>query len=166
MPDGWSGRELARQARAKGHDVSDAAVALYLNGKHGVPTDPMIEALADTLWISSERLRKVARIKTPGEPWEPPHNSRYLSDEQRDALNYLISTMVERKEGDEGEQRDTPATRTPDSRPDLKAVASGGEETPEEVAAAEAQAAKAKAEQLDAMREMEEKKRRKRRPSK
>lgn len=99
LPKGWSGRRLGREAQARGFDLSEASATAYLGGRHGTPDDSTIEAFVGTLKIPERLVRKAAKVRMAGEPWNPPADSRYLRDDQRAALDQLISTMVEREVG-------------------------------------------------------------------
>lgn len=97
--------------------MSDATATAYLGGRHGVPTDELMEAFADTLRIPISTIRAAAGVVTKvGQPWEPPKVSRYLRDDQRQALDRLIVTMVNREGGEA--DGDAAATNQPGSGPD------------------------------------------------
>lgn len=98
LPPGWSRRQVAREAQKLGHDLSEASATAYLGGRHGVPDDPTIAALAETLKISEVDVRRAAGVKQPGAPWDPPKIARYLRDDQRVALEQLITAMIDREE--------------------------------------------------------------------
>lgn len=115
MPKDWSRRQLGREARDRGFDLSDASATAYLRGSHGTPDDSTIEAFVKTLGIPERLVRAAAKVRHPGKPWDPPGDSRYLRDDQRTALEHLISTMVEREAGTgpwspSSSEDDSPAT--------------------------------------------------------
>lgn len=95
-------REVARQARSKGHAIGDATVTAYFRGDHGIPDDETLAALASVLPVSLVKLRAAAHLEDRDEPWEPPESSRYLSRNQRRALTALINSMTERQEQHRG----------------------------------------------------------------
>jgi len=97
MPDGWTGRRLAREAQKRGFDLSPATVNNYLKDGHGVPTEPVIEALAKTLpKVTETQLRRAAGVQEgePG-PYVPPAVSARLSRRQRIAITELILSITE-----------------------------------------------------------------------
>ncbi|MBZ5735031.1 hypothetical protein K8Z61_11025 [Nocardioides sp. TRM66260-LWL] len=161
LPKGWSARQVAREARKRGHKLSDAAATSYIGGRHGTPSDQMLEALADTLRIPLARLRSAAGLVAQvGDPWVPPESSRYLRGDQRAALERLIATMVIREEEGRGEQAEASSAddQQQTSRPAL-AVADGGADEGEAAAAA-AQAAESAAAQRREIAEMKERQKR------
>lgn len=101
---------MAREARKRGHALSDASATAYFAGRHGTPDDATIAAFSEVLRIPESEIRKAAGVTAVGEPWIPPQSSRYLRDDQRAALEQLISTMVEREEG--GGAHDGAAAKT------------------------------------------------------
>src|SRR4051794_39274157 len=66
LPEGWSYRRVAREARRLGHVISDATVTAYLGGRHGKPEDGTLAVLAETLRIPLARVRTVAGL--PADP--------------------------------------------------------------------------------------------------
>lgn len=114
LPDGWSARQVAREARKRGHQMGDATATSYLGGRHGVPSDQVLDAFAEILRIPIDRLRKAAGlVPQVGEPWQPPAASRYLRGDQRQALERLIVTMVEREQGGGEHGTGSPAMNPP-----------------------------------------------------
>lgn len=103
---------MAREARKRGHALSDASATAYFAGRHGTPDDATIAAFSEVLRIPESEIRKAAGVTAVGEPWIPPQSSRYLRDDQRAALEQLISTMVEREEGG-GAHADRAAPKNP-----------------------------------------------------
>lgn len=113
-PKGWSNRQVAREAQKRGHVMSEPTATAYLGGRHGTPTDELMEAFADTLGIPLIKVRHAAGVRVEvGDPWEPPASARYLRDDQRLALERLIATMITREEGGEERDHSSPATTTP-----------------------------------------------------
>src|SRR3954467_9900743 len=95
LPDGWSYRRVAREARRLGHGISDATVTAYLGGRHGKPEDGTLAVLAETLRIPLARLRTVAGLPAdPGTPWVPPAESARLDQDQRKVLDALVKVMA------------------------------------------------------------------------
>lgn len=95
LPEGWSYRRVAREARGRGHDISDATVTAYLGGRHGRPEDETIAILADTLQIPLGRVRTAAGLPAdPGTPWVPPAESAHLDQDQRRVLDALVKVMA------------------------------------------------------------------------
>src|SRR4051794_18432929 len=95
LPEGWSYRRVAREARRLGHVISDATVTAYLGGRHGKPEDATLAVLAETLGIPLARLRIVAGLPAdPGTPWVPPAESARLDHDQRKVLDTLVKVMA------------------------------------------------------------------------
>jgi hypothetical protein len=95
LPEGWSYRRVAREARQLGHGISDATVTAYLGGRHGNPEDGTLAVLAETLQIPLARLRTVAGLPAdPGTPWVPPAESARLDHDQRKVLDALVKVMA------------------------------------------------------------------------
>ena len=95
LPEGWSYRRVAREARRLGHVISDATVTAYLGGRHGKPEDGTLAVLAETLRIPLARLRTVAGLPAdPGIPWVPPAESARLDPDQRKVLDALVKVMA------------------------------------------------------------------------
>lgn len=96
---GWSVRRIEREMETAGHSVSYSTVALYLNGRHGVPEDSTLSAFAAIFpELSISRLRHLAHLP-PGEndPYIPPADASRLSRTQRQALDAVIAAMLERE---------------------------------------------------------------------
>lgn len=92
----WSLRTIERKMQDAGHDVSFSTIGVYLRGEHGKPEERVLKAFAAVLpELSITELRQLAALPA-GElgPWEPPAEAARLSQEQRDALNRLIKTIV------------------------------------------------------------------------
>lgn len=98
LPKGWSGRQLSREAAAKGFRLSPASANNYLNGRHGTPDDDTIAAFVAVLPVSDTQVRRASGVSAVGDPWSPPDSSRYLTSEQRRILSLLISNMTKRRE--------------------------------------------------------------------
>lgn len=94
---------IAERAAAEGHKIDRATVWRYVAGQHAKnPPDSVLRALAAGLGLDVRELRALAG-KPAGElgKWTPPDESARLSQEQRNALNQLIKSIV-REEGGSG----------------------------------------------------------------
>ncbi len=84
--------------------VGESTVIPYFNGSHGVPSMPVLEALARVLPVSVAALRAAADFPA-GEldPYVPPAESVLLSQRQRRRVDELIRDLVRpSKGGDSG----------------------------------------------------------------
>ncbi|TDP76305.1 hypothetical protein DEU31_3012 [Brachybacterium sp. AG952] len=111
--NGWSTREIARQAEKKQHQLAQPTVSKYMSGRHGTPTEPVLEAFSDVLNIPIHKLRAAAGVPTgDGEPWAPPAEANRLDRRQRLALEELIRSMVASEtSGEDRTDDDQDATR-------------------------------------------------------
>jgi hypothetical protein len=103
------------KARDAGHRINRATVYKALRGEHAKnPPDEMLKALAYVFGLDVRKVREAAD-RPPGElgPWEPTAEAGQLSQDQRDALNNLIKTIVR---GGVAHGNATPAKRAPASR--------------------------------------------------
>jgi hypothetical protein len=109
----WSSREIARRAEKNGHKLSYASAAVYLGGRHGVPSEQVLAAFSDVLNIPIDKLRAAAGVPTgDGEPWAPPAEANRLDRRQRLALEELIRSMVTSETtGEDRTDDDQDATR-------------------------------------------------------
>lgn len=92
----WSYRTIERKMQDAGHNVSFSTIGVYLRGDHGTPKEDVLAAFAAILpELSIVELRRLAALPA-GElgEWRPPAESARLSQEQRDALDRLIRTIV------------------------------------------------------------------------
>lgn len=112
---GWSNREISVRAEKNGHKLSRASVDVYMGGRHGVPTEPVLAAFSDVLNIPIDKLRHAAGVPIgAGAPWTPPSEANRLDLRQRRALDELIRSMVasetlgEDQEHDDQEHDDDP----------------------------------------------------------
>lgn len=119
--DQLSTREIARRAEKNGHRLSLASASVYLGGRHGVPTEAVLEAFSDVLNIPIAQLRAAAGVPTgAGEPWSPPAEANRLDHRQRRALEELIRSMVaseaarEDQDDEQDQQQDPPGERADD----------------------------------------------------
>jgi hypothetical protein len=96
LPDGWSGRRLAREAQKLGFDLSSATANNYLRDGHGAPGEQVIQALAGTIpAVTVEQLRRAAGVQEgESEPYVPPAESARLSRRQREAISELIRSIA------------------------------------------------------------------------
>lgn len=111
---GWSSREIARRAEKNGHKLSFASSAVYLGGRHGVPTEAVLAAFSDVLNIPINKLRTAAGVPVgEGSPWAPPSEANRLDLRQRRALEELIRSMVasETPREDQDDDQQHPHTR-------------------------------------------------------
>lgn len=93
--NGWSTREIARQAEKKKHQLAQPTVSKYMGGRHGVPTEPVLAAFSDVLNIPIDKLRTAAGLPAGADsPWTPPTEANRLDLRQRRALEELIRSMV------------------------------------------------------------------------
>ncbi|MGI8879726.1 MAG: hypothetical protein ACR2KJ_04285 [Jatrophihabitans sp.] len=98
--NGWSGRELARQARERGYSLNHDTAARYLRGDHGQPDERTLEAFSVVLGVPMARLRKAADLPSEvTEPYRPPPEAARLSRRQRKAVDELIRAMTETHRG-------------------------------------------------------------------
>lgn len=92
----WSYRTIEGKMQDAGHDVSFSTIGVYLRGEHGKPEERVLAAFAAVFpELSITELRRLAKLPT-GElgPWQPPAEASRLNQDQRDALNRLIRTIV------------------------------------------------------------------------
>lgn len=92
----WSYRRIEREMQDAGHDVSFSTIGVYLRGEHGKPEERVLRAFAAVLpELSVVDLRRLADLPA-GElgPWRPPAVADRLSQDQRDALDQLIQSIV------------------------------------------------------------------------
>ncbi|NIB22902.1 hypothetical protein HBA56_04415 [Pseudoteredinibacter isoporae] len=117
----WSSREIARRAEKNGHKLSYASAAVYLGGRHGVPSEQVLAAFSDVLNIPIDKLRAAAGVPTgDGEPWAPPVEANRLDRRQRLALEELIRSMVasETSGEDQDDGQQDPARMDREAQPD------------------------------------------------
>lgn len=88
-------RAVGRAAQ-KVNGTGESTVIPYFNGKHGVPSLPVLTALAEVLDVPLSELRMAAGLPA-GErlPYKPPAEADLLSRSQRAALDVLIKSIVE-----------------------------------------------------------------------
>lgn len=118
---GWSTREIARRAQKNGHKLSQPSASVYMGGRHGVPTEPVLAAFSDVLNIPIDKLRAAAGVPTgAGEPWAPPAEANRLDRRQRRALEELIRSMVasETSGEDQDDDQQDPARMDREAQPD------------------------------------------------
>lgn len=88
-------RDVGRSV-AKKYDVGESTVIPYFSGKHGVPQDRVLVALAHELGLDIGDLREAAGLpRGEREPYTPPSEANLLSKRQRDAIDELIRSFVE-----------------------------------------------------------------------
>lgn len=129
---GWSTREIARRAQKNDHKLSQASANVYLSGRHGTPTEPVLAAFSDVLNIPIDKLRRAAGVPTGADaPWTPPAEANRLDRRQRRALEELIRSMVTSETLGEDQQDDhqQPASMDRDAQPD-GVTAPAGERRP------------------------------------
>lgn len=125
----WSSREIARRAEKNGHKLSYASAAVYLGGRHGVPSEQVLAAFSDVLNIPIDKLRAAAGVPTgDGEPWAPPVEANRLDRRQRLALEELIRSMVasETSGEDQDDDQQDPARMDREAQPDGVMPPAGG----------------------------------------
>lgn len=126
---GWSTREIARRAQKNGHKLSQASANVYLAGRHGSPTEPVLAAFSDVLNIPIDKLRTAAGVPAgTGSPWTPPSEANRLDTRQRRALEELIRSMVASETSGEDrshDQQDTAGVER-DAQPDGVTSRTGG----------------------------------------
>lgn len=95
FPDGWSNRDVAREADRLGISLSRATVDKYTRDGHGTPTEDTIKAFHEVLGVPLIRLREAAGVSV-GEagPWRPPLEADQLNKRQRAAMDELIRVLV------------------------------------------------------------------------
>lgn len=88
-------RSIGRAA-TKVNGTGESTVIPYFNGKHGTPSIPVLDALAEVLSVPISELREAAGLPA-GErlPYEPPIEAALLSRRQRQAVDELIRSIVE-----------------------------------------------------------------------
>lgn len=126
--NGWSTREIARQAEKKKHQLAQPTVSKYMSGRHGIPTEPVLEAFSDVLNIPIDKLREAAGVpKGADAPWSPPAEANRLDRRQRRALDELIRSMVtsETLGEDQDDDQQYPARMDRDAQPDGVTVGPG-----------------------------------------
>lgn len=95
LPDGWSGREVAREAARLKLDLSPATANNYLNGK--IPAKPKVatlEAFAAVFRIDKALLLSAAGLPTPQERYRGPVESKLLDQRERLAIDELINVLL------------------------------------------------------------------------
>lgn len=94
LPEGWSVREVARQAGRKGYTIKPATVTALFAGKVKEPTRESLEALAGVLPVTVNELRAALALPPVRRRWEPPEEAHSLTPEVQDALSVLIKRIV------------------------------------------------------------------------
>ncbi len=98
--NGWSGRELARQARELGYSLNHDTAARYLRGDHGQPDEQTLQAFGAVLKLPMSRLRDAADLPSEvTEPYRPPPEAARLNRRQRRAVDELIRAMTDTARG-------------------------------------------------------------------
>lgn len=93
---GWSYRRIEAEMQNAGHDVSFSTIGVYLRGDHGKPEERVLQGFAAVLpELTIVELRRLAGLPS-GElgEWRPPVEAARLNQEQREALERLIRTIV------------------------------------------------------------------------
>lgn len=119
--NGWSTREIARQAEKKDHQLAQPTVSKYMSGRHGAPTEQVLTAFSDVLNIPIDKLREAAGVPTGADsPWTPPSEANRLDTRQRRALEELIRSMVTSETIGRDQQDDerSAASMDSDAQPD------------------------------------------------
>ncbi|MBN9607808.1 MAG: hypothetical protein BGO26_10085 [Actinobacteria bacterium 69-20] len=105
LPEGWSGRRVSREATKRGLTLSPASANNYLNGRHGEPSESVLEAFAAVLTIPIEALREASGLPHGSGPYTPPAEAARLSRRQRLAVDELIRSIVTAQEvGNEAQE--------------------------------------------------------------
>lgn len=92
---------VVAQAEARGHTVHRGTFANYFKGKHAKrPSEDVLRALADGLDLKVTELRAIVGMPA-GEigEYKPTPLANRLNHDQRRALDELIRTIVDQKEG-------------------------------------------------------------------
>lgn len=99
LPDGWSGRQVARDAERRGLRLSPATANNYLNGRGGRPSEDVLKAFSAVLTIPLARLRAAAGLPAgEGHEYTPPAEASRLNRRQRLAVDELIRSIVTTQE--------------------------------------------------------------------
>lgn len=108
----WSA--LAREV-----GVHTSTITAMVNGTRETSPE-IIERVAIALRQTPRTISQWLNVVEVREAYEPPEESRYLTDAERAAISALISAIAaERKAGDQGaEQRSTPSTTEGSTGPD------------------------------------------------
>lgn len=131
LPEGWSGRQVAREAERRGLKLSPATANNYLNGRGGRPSEDVLTAFSAVLTIPMARLRSAAGLpQGEGDAYTPPVEASRLNRRQRLAVDELIRSIVTAQEVSNASQEQRPQARgkakqstppivlTPDSSPE------------------------------------------------
>lgn len=114
---GLSAREIANAAKPP---ISHTTVARFLAGTHGRrPSDDSLKSLASVLKISVMELRQLADLPAgENRPYVPPAEASQLNDRQREAVNELIRSIVERRHAPKPQPVAEPTINPGDSKAD------------------------------------------------
>lgn len=96
--ENWSAREVARRGDDRIHF---ATIAKYLAGRHGRPSEDVLEVFSEVLNVPLPRLRELAELPAGDEqPYEPPREANRLDKRQRRLVDELIRMLAEAKVGE------------------------------------------------------------------
>lgn len=111
----WSNREIARRG---GDRVHFGTIADYMAGRHGRPSEKVLQVLSDVLTIPMPRLRQLADLPAgEGDPYDPPDEANRLDKRQRKLVDELIRLLAETKGGDGDVERDAAPTNVTELTP-------------------------------------------------
>lgn len=96
--DGWSTRRISEEAGKHGHKLSNATASRYLSGKHGDPSQEVIEAFAAVFSVDPTRLRAMAGLPGLGLPFDLGPDASRLTGPQREAVRTVVRLYVEQND--------------------------------------------------------------------
>src|SRR5690625_4570574 len=83
---GLSTRAIAAEAERRGHRINYSTVSKYMNGTHGEPEEPTLQALAAALQVPLSVLRDAAGLPRDEGPFSLPAEAARLTRRQREAV--------------------------------------------------------------------------------
>lgn len=100
----YSTRTIEREAAKLGHKLSYSTASKYLAGKHGEPTQDVLEAFADVFRLDVAILREAAGLASLGEPFELPPEASRLNSAEREAIWHVVRVMIESRDKRAGKE--------------------------------------------------------------
>lgn len=110
---GLSTRAIAAEAERRGHRINYSTVSKYMNGTHGEPEEPTLQALAAALQVPLSVLRDAAGLPRDEGPFSLPAEAARLTRRQREAVLAVVGAFLDSGDEKEGDGDGNAAPKIP-----------------------------------------------------